>query len=110
MITDRDICMACSTRNQAPASISVRDAMSQKLYVCKPDSPVSDAEKIMRSQQVRRIPVVDAHGRLAGVLSLADIARRAERSRGDGARDITPEEVVSILGSISQPQSAARSH
>ncbi len=110
MITDRDICMACFTRNQPPGSVVVRDAMSQKLYSCKPESPVSEAENIMRTNQVRRIPIVDAHGRLAGVLSLADIARKAQRSGGDGSKEISAEEIVAILGGISQPQGAARSH
>ena len=107
MITDRDICMACFMRNQPPASISIQDAMSQKLYSCTPDTSVSDAENLMRSNRVRRIPVVDRRGKLVGVLSLADIAREVDRSRGHASREITPEEVVSVLGGISQPQQRA---
>lgn len=109
MITDRDICMACFTRNRAPAAISVQEAMSQRLYVCRPESRISDAENIMRTNRVRRIPVVDGQGKLVGVLSLADIARVAERSRSHGTREITSEEVVAVLGSISQPQAMTHS-
>ncbi len=108
MITDRDICMACFTRNQAPAAVLVRDAMSKNLYSCRPDSALAEAEKIMRINQVRRVPVVDAQGKLAGVLSLADIARAAERGGANGSDDLAAEEIVAILGGISQPQSAAR--
>ena len=110
MITDRDICMACFTRNQAPGSVLVKEAMSRKLYSCKTNSQVSEAENIMRTNQVRRIPVVDAQGRLAGVLSLADIVREAERSRGKSSQEVTADDVAAILGGISQRQAAAPSH
>ncbi len=110
MITDRDICMACYTRNQAPGTVSVQEAMSRKLYFCKTNSQVSEAEDIMRTNQVRRIPVVDQQGRLAGVLSLADIAREVERSRGKSSQEITADDVASILGGISRPQAAMRPH
>jgi CBS domain-containing protein len=32
MITDRDICMACATKNRAPSEITVRDTLSGKTY------------------------------------------------------------------------------
>jgi hypothetical protein len=35
---------------------------------------------------------------------------QSERGRDGGTKEITPEEVVAILGGISQPQHAARSH
>jgi len=110
MITDRDICMACFTRDKAPSAIQVQDAMSNKLYSCHPESSISDAEQLMRKNQVRRIPIVDHQGRLAGVLSLADIAREAGREKDGGKREIESEEVIELLGSICQPQGQARAH
>src|SRR5687768_2334487 len=72
MITDRDICMATWSRDQAPSGISVHQAMSEELHQCSPDASVATAEGLMRSKQIRRIPVVDENQRLAGILSLAD--------------------------------------
>ena len=109
MITDRDICMACFMRNAPPSAILAQDAMSRTLYSCSPESSVADAEKTMRKNQVRRIPVVDKQGRLAGVLSLADIAREAERERNKPSKEIESDEVLQVLGSICQPQGQARS-
>jgi predicted transcriptional regulator len=104
MITDRDICMACFTRNATPAGILVQDAMSRTLHSCNPESSIAEAEKTMRKQRVRRMPVVDRSGRLVGVLSLADIAREAGRELDHGSKDIEPGEVLQVLESICQPQ------
>ncbi len=82
--------------------------MSRGLHSCRPESSVGEAEQIMRTHQVRRIPVVNPDGRLAGVLSLADIAREAAHHKGGHAKDIGAEEVVSLLESLSQPQQRAQ--
>lgn len=103
MITDRDICMACFTQDKPPSSILVAEAMSDGLFFCSPDGSVADAERIMRRNQVRRLPVLDRRGNLVGILSLADIAREAERERIQGKRDIAPEELTDVLGDICQP-------
>jgi CBS domain-containing protein len=90
MITDRDICMATWSRGAAPASIIVSDAMSQNIVHCSDGDSIGRAEAIMQSNQVRRLPVLDAEERLVGILSLADIARATEGDKpelfatGDG--------------------------
>ena len=103
MITDRDICMACFTQDRPPSSISVQEAMSDGLFFCAPDSSVADAERIMRRNQVRRLPVLDRWGNLVGILSLADIAREADRERSQGKGEIAPEELTDVLSDICQP-------
>jgi CBS domain-containing protein len=87
MLTDRDICMATWSNGAQPAAISVRAAMSQNLVHCSDKDSIARAEQIMQSNQVRRLPVLDAEQRLIGILSLADIARATERAKivPDGA-------------------------
>lgn len=103
IVTDRDICMSCQMRNCAPASLPVSEAMSRGLYFCSPTSSVSEAERTMRTKRVRRLPVLDSQQRLVGILSLADIAREAERERTHWLKDIPREEVTDVLGDICQP-------
>ncbi len=112
MVTDRDICMSCQMHNSAPASLSVSAAMSHNLYYCSPSATVAEAEHIMRNTRVRRLPVLDSQQRLVGILSLADIAREAERERSHWLKDVPREEVTDVLGDICQPwkPSAARAH
>jgi CBS domain-containing protein len=104
MITDRDICMATLMQDRPPSAIAVSEAMSRELYSCSPESDVTDAERIMRDRQIRRLPVLDTEGRLLGILSLADIVRVSERERSRGRRSVAPEEVTSTLGEICQPR------
>ena len=79
MITDRDICMAAATKHRDPAKIRVKDVMSGKVYGCSPDTDIHEALKIMQQKQVRRLPIINAEdGRLAGILSLNDLALKAQ--------------------------------
>jgi CBS-domain-containing membrane protein len=109
MITDRDICMSCFTKDRSPSNVKVQEAMSGKLYACSPDSSVQDAEATMRFNQVRRLPVLDGQAHLVGILSLADIAREAERERKQGRHDVSADDIVDVLGNICQPQTQSAS-
>jgi len=107
MITDRDVCMAAYTTGRPLAALRVRDAMSRQLHTCKPGDPVADAEAIMRDNQVRRLPVVDDAGNLAGILSVADLARAAESQRGKRQPQIGEKEVTRLIDAISAPRAGS---
>jgi CBS domain-containing protein len=101
MITDRDICMACWSRNRAPSEGFVSQAMSQHLVYCHPNESVERAEIIMHSNQIRRLPVVDTDERLVGILSLADIARATESApKLTPARTLSTDNLTSTLAGI----------
>lgn len=74
VITDRDICIALGTRNIRPSDLRVWDVMSSRLFTCAPEDSVHTALKTMIIEHVRRLPVIDRGGRLAGVLSVDDIS------------------------------------
>ena len=78
MVTDRDICIAAATRGSKPSDIRVRDVMSQDLATCRATDTVDDVLKTMKKARVRRLPVVDERERLTGIVSLNDIAMRAD--------------------------------
>jgi CBS-domain-containing membrane protein len=41
------------------------------------DAPLEEAAQLLGEAQVRRLPVVDAEGRLVGIVTQADLARNA---------------------------------
>jgi CBS domain-containing protein len=90
MITDRDICMAAYFRDRPLSAIPVAEVMSKQVYCCRPDEPIEAAEGQMRLRQVRRIPVVNPQGQPVGMVTLADLARRASSTpRQEGVeRDV----------------------
>jgi len=110
MVTDRDICMATWSRNLAPSAIAASDVMSKGLVYCRSTDSIESAEGVMRSRKVRRLPVLDAEGKLVGILSVTDIARVArQRSASRPGFDISPEQVIDTLnvittGPLSAPQ------
>jgi CBS domain-containing protein len=65
--------------------------------------------RIMRDGRVRRLPVVDDSGILRGLISIADLAREAERQQPLADREITDTQVNDVLAAIcATPISCAR--
>ena len=77
LVTDRDLVTRCLASNRAPSDTPVSDVMTLQLTVAHPDMETEAAAGIMGRQQVRRLPVVE-NGRLCGMVSLGDLARRAQ--------------------------------
>jgi len=109
IITDRDICMSTWSKGQAPESIAVGHAMSTELVTCSPNDSIGVAESLMQKHKVRRIPVVDPDRRLLGIISLADIARRAGATNAAGGDpDLSLEKVATTVAAISYERSVSR--
>jgi CBS domain-containing protein len=68
----------------------VRDIMSGGVRTAGPDDSVDDVMELMGREQVRRIPIVDERGSLVGVVSQADLARKATN---DGKVEKTVEQI-----------------
>lgn len=104
VITDRDICIALGTRDQKPAGVLVKDVMLPKrctfpkLFTCTPDDDIHCALKTMRTEKIRRVPVIDREGGLLGILSMDDIVLRA--CAGAGRHDISCKDVVDAYKAI----------
>ena len=104
MITDRDVCMAAYTQGRPLRALRVQDAMSKTVWACRAEDTVADAERIMRANQVHRLPVVDAGDRLIGILSLNDLAQEAGDEVGAKKREITFVEIGETLEAICKPR------
>jgi len=51
------------------------DVMTAEVTTIDERTPLREAARLMAEQHIKRLPVVDAHGRLAGILSRADVLR-----------------------------------
>jgi CBS domain-containing protein len=105
MITDRDICMCAYLTGKSLGELTVASAMSKELISCKPSDSAERAEALMRSSQIRRLPVVDEVGKLVGVVALNDLARTATHVRGRKPRTVELEDVVTTLAAVCEPRS-----
>ena len=98
VVTDRDACIAAYFQGKPLWEIPVRSAMSTRLVSVRSDVEVDEAEELMSESQVHRVVVTDADGKLAGVVSLNDLARTAAGT----ADEEFEQEVALTLGAISQ--------
>lgn len=111
VITDRDICIGAATKYRPAAEIAVREVANGKLHACGPDDDLLDALRTMRTVRVRRLPVLDAEGRLLGVLSVNDVVRVAKTAKSAKKGDVTFDDVGLALREICEPWgSAAKAH
>jgi CBS-domain-containing membrane protein len=93
MLTDRDIAMATGLRVRHASDIAVHEAMSGRVRGCQAYDDVAAALRLMQDARVRRLPVLDANGGLAGILSIDDILLRAVGEQ-DG---IAPADFLSAM-------------
>lgn len=73
MITDRDIAIRAVRLGKGPQT-PIREVMSPDVLYCYEDEDTDEVARNMADQQLRRLPVVNRHKRLVGILSLGDIA------------------------------------
>jgi CBS domain-containing protein len=76
VLTDRDITIRAVADGKDPFSTRVDEVMTPKVVCCLDTDEVERAAEMMQSAQLRRLLVVDEAGRLAGIVSLGDIAVR----------------------------------
>ena len=74
MLTDRDIVVRCVSSGGDPGAVTVRSIMSRDPVTVEAGADIRRAMETMRAAQVRRLPVTEG-GKLAGILSIDDIAR-----------------------------------
>ena len=90
VVTDRDIVVRGVAQGKDTRGMPVREVASRDLVTVGPNENLDDALKLMASNQVRRLPVVDHDNRLVGVLSQADVAMEAkEKAVGEMVESIS---------------------
>jgi CBS domain-containing protein len=84
LVTDRDLVLRVMAERKDPRSVPLADvATSRGLETVTPDTQLCDARALMAQCRIRRLPVVK-DGRLAGMLSLGDVALGSASMRGVG--------------------------
>jgi CBS domain-containing protein len=108
IITDRDIAIAAATKARLASEIPVGEVISRKVYSAMPNEDIHAALKTMRHEKIRRLPIVNRDGMLQGILSLNDIALRAEEEEGRRHPELTYEGAMSTFKAICEHRPARR--
>ena len=80
MVTDRDIVVRAIADGK-DFTTQIGDVMTSEIFSVKPNDFVFEAIRLMGDKQIRRVPVVEESGELAGIISMADIALEMEDER-----------------------------
>lgn len=92
LVTDRDMVVEVMAEDLDYRTVTVGDIMGDKLVVAREQDDSLDTLKLMRSQGVRRIPVVTEKGDLAGIVTVDDLL------------EIVAEELEDIVHAIGNEQ------
>jgi CBS domain-containing protein len=88
VVTDRDIAIRIVAEGRGN-DVNVGEVMSSGLATVRPDDDLDRVTELMKSEQVRRIPVVDGD-RLVGIIAQADVAREGrDKKTGDVVEHIS---------------------
>src|ERR1700747_1854669 len=78
VVPARDLCMNVVAEGRDPTTVPVEACMTTAVVSCAATDAVAKATELMKDNQVRRVPVVDEQGGLAGIVAMADLVERAE--------------------------------
>jgi CBS domain-containing protein len=81
VLTDRDLAIRATAAGLDPNTTPVRDVMTRDVVYCYDDQDVEDAVHLMEGLQIRRLIVLNRQNHLAGIVSLGDLAVRANPKR-----------------------------
>jgi CBS domain-containing protein len=94
VVTDRDLCLHVVAAGRDPSSTWVDGCMRPDPGCCTEQDDVSRALDLMKTHQIRRLPVVNEKHEVAGMLSLSDLVCKA---------GLDASEIATTLWSICEP-------
>lgn len=95
LVTDRDMVVRGIAMGHDPHTSRVSSVMTEDVETLPPTASLEEAARVMEERQLRRLLVVDAGGRLVGLVSLGDLSREVD--------DTTAARTLEHISEPSQP-------
>jgi CBS domain-containing protein len=92
IVTDRDLVIEVLALGLDAASLAVEDIMTRDLATVREQEGILETIGRMRAKGVRRLPVVDAQGALAGIVTVDDLVELLAGELGELAKVISREQ------------------
>jgi CBS domain-containing protein len=96
VITDRDITCRAVARGRNPLELTAKECMTTSVETVNEGMSLEECCRLMEDKQIRRVPVVANGGTCIGIVSQADIARRAPSTK-----------TAEVVAEISRPAARA---
>jgi CBS domain-containing protein len=73
MFTERDVLAKLALSGRDPKTIPVRELMSPMVEMATEETTAAEALQVMIEQHYRHMPIVDAEGKVLGIISIRNI-------------------------------------
>jgi len=73
IVTERDVLRKVVAARRDPAEVPVSQIMTDKVVCVSSDTSLDEARAIFMERRIRHLPVVDAEGRVEGMISIGDV-------------------------------------
>ncbi|ABP94416.1 MULTISPECIES: CBS domain-containing protein [Metallosphaera] len=73
IVTERDVVRAIGKDHKLDDKVD--DIMTVSLITVREDSPITGALSLMRTYNIRHLPVISEDGKLTGIISIRDVAK-----------------------------------
>jgi CBS domain-containing protein len=103
MLTDRDVVVRVIRQHLSPDTTTVGEVMQRELSKLREGAPLVSALRRMRSDGVRRLPVVDAEGSLVGIIAADDVLQLVASELSDVAGVVRVQFPADLTGGHALP-------
>lgn len=73
IVTDRDLVVEVFGPRKTPSEVTASDIMTETLATVQAEDGVFEVTEAMHENSVRRMPVVDDDGKIAGIVTMDDL-------------------------------------
>src|SRR5512137_2769391 len=73
IVTEEDIACKVVAKDLKPSTVHVKEIMSTPLITVSADKTVGDAARMMIKHKVRRLPIIDGHNKVIGIVTVRDL-------------------------------------
>ena len=91
IFTERDVMTRLDHSDLGWLHVPVRDVMTARPTAVHPDSTFAEALRLLNGWRRRHLPVVDARGRVLGILSIRDLLAHMATSFPDDFVNLPPD-------------------
>jgi len=90
VVTDRDLVVRGVAQGKDCSTLNVGAVMSSPAITVKDRDSLDEVVRVMETNKIRRVPVVNQSGDICGIIAQADIARTGSRKEtGDLVREVS---------------------
>lgn len=96
IVTDRDIVVEVVAKGRNSTAWTLQDIMGPQLVTVRESDSLIDTIRTMRERRVRRAPVVDGAGALAGIVAIDDLIEVLAEEMRDLARLVSGSRTMAV--------------